>query len=103
MIYAFNDDSRKKLSALPIQIQAQIMRNQQLIEDTVQQYVPGAVCTSGFRDPGYNLQIGGKTNSLHIWGGARDYRRDRAFPDSIPGLVIVLEADHYHVQMASGV
>jgi len=95
----FNCGSEKFFARLPKAIQSAMCGEQRRIHDAVLLAFPAALGTSGFRDPEYNYCIGGKRSSKHLYGCARDYLRP-GFPRSIPGLVVIFESDHVHVEGA---
>lgn len=96
----FNPESERVYKGFPELLRRTIEVTQKAIETEVKKVFPSAVSTSGFRSPAYNSEIGGKENSLHIWGFARDFKMDSKFPKSIPGFKIIFEGDHIHVSIA---
>jgi len=98
--YFFNEKTRKWFARLDPLVQGALLRTQEKIENLVLSSFPGANAKSGIRSPGYNKEIGGKIDSLHLYGCARDYSLASGFPMKIEGLVVLVEKDHYHVQIA---
>lgn len=92
--------SEKFFNSLPQFISGPMVTAQLDIEDAVKAACPEAECTSGFRCPAYNRTLQNACmNSLHQYALARDYKKHPKFPLSLPGLRIVEESDHYHVEV----
>jgi len=96
----FNPRSQAVFRRLPKWVQESMREWQTRIHEAVLRAYPRAVATSGFRDSEYNRKIGGREESRHLWGCARDYL-PFDFPRRIPGLVVIVEDDHVHVEEAS--
>lgn len=95
--FIFNEETGRFFDLLPMAIREAISETQVEIERIVRKVFPAAICTSGFRCPRYNAAIGGRVDSFHLFGCARDYRLHPGFPKSISGLGILREKDHIHV------
>lgn len=100
MQICFNSESAEVFYSLPCSIQENIKIIQEKIEEIVKKFNPEAVATSGFRSPGYNLRLpGSKKNSLHIWGCARDYRKNSIKKIELPGLKTIVEKSCVHFEV----
>lgn len=96
----FNPESEKVFRSLPIAIQSAIMGEQVEIHNMVKAVNPGCVATSGFRCPSYNSDLSGSLeNSRHIWGCARDYRKNSIVQSQIPGLKTIVEKSCIHFEV----
>lgn len=99
MKIAFNEDSQKVYNRLPIEIRTAISIVQNRIEAAVLRKYPNAVATSGFRSGCYNRDCGGKPDSLHLWGCARDYTlRSLGDDPCIEGMTVIKSQLCWHVQ-----
>jgi Peptidase M15 len=81
------------------------------IEARAKQVVPGVVVTSRQRSPAHNAKVGGKPNSYHLTGQARDFTPPAGMSMSalranlasaLPGYDVINEGDHVHVEPGPG-
>ena len=95
----FNTESADFLKNTPQAFQEMVCNAQMSIDSAVIGANPNAVRTSGFRSPRYNAKTkGSKPDSPHMFGFATDYRLQDDFNPVIPGMLVIVEGDHYHVQ-----
>jgi len=100
MRYIFNCATKEWFRRVHPKVQSALLQAQDTIEKLVLSAFPGGVATSGIRSSTYNRSLpGSKPDSLHLHGCARDYRLVDGFPTVIPGLKVVREKDHYHVEL----
>jgi len=96
----FNACSGKALFGMPGTVRRTILALQSGIESAVLRVAPKAVATSGFRCSCENRRCGGVVHSLHLVGAARDFIPPGVVPGGIPGLRVIREKTHDHVEVA---
>lgn len=88
--------------SLPSPLRLVVKQTQVKIQQAVESFNPGRKIqpTSGFRAPVVNLKHGGKSNSLHLWGFARDFRYydDEPTPFNVPDFLECIKSKNcWHV------
>ncbi|EKD83300.1 MAG: hypothetical protein ACD_39C00758G0002 [uncultured bacterium] len=101
-------DNKALYKSLPYPLRLVIKQTQQKIQQAVEINNPGRKIqpTSGLRAPATNARNGGKSNSLHLFGFARDFRYydDEPQPFIVPDYLECIKSNNcWHVGYKRGI